>query len=518
MNKRQKEVIQHQLDSEKAVLAQLEKQYKRALNDINNKIRIFQSDELTPSRIYHIQYQKALKKQVKAILEKLHSDEFSTIQQFLSNSYTDAFIGTFYDIAGQGIPIITPVDQKAAVKAIMTDTRLNKPLYDELGLDINELKKAVSEEITRGLATGLTYEDMARNLSFKTKAPLARANTIIRTESHRIQQASAEDARQVSKSKGADVVKQWDATLDGDTRPTHRQLDGQIRETDKPFEANGKEAMYPGDFGDPAEDCNCRCVALTRARWALDEDELETLKERAKFFGLDKTKDFDNFKAKYIKATEQDDTTSFWNLSGGKADVNYSIVLTNRFEEGSETAKAVYSKYIPQGGAVVNGAYTGTPHHQEGKVFMDYAADATNIRGAGTTFFHEHGHLVDFKAGRISHSDKYLKALKADVKALYASTGKRDKRNAEFAITMMLSAERAKNKVNGISDIVYGLTKGKAGGIWYHDKKYYVGYALQQEAFAHMFEVSFSTEKQALMKKCFPTAWQVFCELMEGIK
>ena len=303
MNKRQKEVIQHQLDAEKAVLARLEKQYQQALTDINDKIRILQSDELTQSRIYHIQYQNALKKQVEAALEKLHSDEYSTIQQYLSSSYTDAFIGTFYDVAGQGIPIITPVDQKAAVKAIMTDTRLNKPLYDELGLDINELKKAVSAEITRGLATGLTYEDMARNLSFKTKAPLARANTIIRTESHRIQQASAEDARQVSKSKGADVVKQWDATLDGDTRPTHRELDGQIRETDEPFEANGKEAMYPGDFGDPAEDCNCRCVALTRARWALDEDELETLKERAKFFGLDKTKNFDDFKKKYLNAS-----------------------------------------------------------------------------------------------------------------------------------------------------------------------------------------------------------------------
>ena len=305
MNKRQKEVIQHQLDAEKAVLARLEKQYQQALTDINDKIRILQSDELTQSRIYHIQYQNALKKQVEAALEKLHSDEYSTIRQYLSSSYTDAFIGTFYDVAGQGIPIITPVDRKAAVKAIMTDTRLNKPLYDELGIDINELKKAVSAEITRGLATGLTYEDMARNMSFKTKAPLARANTIIRTESHRIQQASAEDARQVSKSKGADVVKQWDATLDGDTRDTHSELDGQIRETDEPFEANGKKAMYPGDFGDPAEDCNCRCVALTRARWALDEDELKTLKDRAEFFGLNKTKGFDDFKKKYLKAAEE---------------------------------------------------------------------------------------------------------------------------------------------------------------------------------------------------------------------
>ena len=68
MNKRQKEVIQAQLDSEKAVLEQLEKHYARALRDIDNKIRILQSDELTQSRIYRLEYQKALKEQVKGVL------------------------------------------------------------------------------------------------------------------------------------------------------------------------------------------------------------------------------------------------------------------------------------------------------------------------------------------------------------------------------------------------------------------------------------------------------------------
>ena len=62
--------------------------------------------------------------------------------------------------------------------------------------------------------------------------------------------------------------------------------------------------MEPGSFGDPAEDCNCRCVALTRARWALDEDELKTLKERAEYFGLDKTKNFKEFQEKYLNAAE----------------------------------------------------------------------------------------------------------------------------------------------------------------------------------------------------------------------
>lgn len=304
MNKRQKEVIGHQLTMEKAVLDALEKEYEEALKDINLKIQMYQAMPETQSRIYQKQYQETLKKQVEAVLEKLHSDEYTTIIQYLHDSYTTAFVGTMYDLHGQGVPVIVPIDQRAAIKAVVTDSKLSKPLYKKLGVDVNKLKKSVSSEISRGIASGLLYDDIARNIQFRTNAPLSRAKAIVRTDGHRIQQESAEDARQAAKAKGADVVKQWDATMDGATRPMHRELDGQIRETDKPFEANGKTAMYPGDFGDPAEDCECRCVALTRSRSALDADELATLKDRAKFFGLDKTKDFDEFKNKYLQVAE----------------------------------------------------------------------------------------------------------------------------------------------------------------------------------------------------------------------
>lgn len=36
----------------------------------------------------------------------------------------------------------------------------------------------------------------------------------------------------VAKSRGANVLKQWDATLDGRTRPSHARIDGEIRESD----------------------------------------------------------------------------------------------------------------------------------------------------------------------------------------------------------------------------------------------------------------------------------------------
>ena len=306
MNKREKEVFQALLENEKVVLIQLEKQYQTALNDINRKIRLLTTDELTQSKIYQIEYQKALKKQIEGILDKLQGDEYSTIQQYLHDSYTTAFVGTAYDLAGQGIPLIMPIDQAAAVRAIMTDSKISEGLYNALGVDVKNLKKTISNEVTRGIATNQTFADIARNIRNVSNVPMSNAKRIARTEGHRIQQASAYDAQVAAKAKGADVVKQWDSTLDGATRPVHRELDGQIREIDEPFTAHGKKAMYPGKFGDPAEDCNCRCVSLTRAKWGLDEDELQTLKDRAKFFGLDKTESFNDFTKKYLKAAKEE--------------------------------------------------------------------------------------------------------------------------------------------------------------------------------------------------------------------
>jgi SPP1 gp7 family putative phage head morphogenesis protein len=262
-----------------------------------------------------------------------------------------------YDMHGQGVPVIAPIDQNAAIKAVMTDSKLSEPLYNALGVDVNNLKKSISQEISRGIASGLFYDEIARNIQFFTNAPLSRAKTIVRTEAHRIQEASAEDARQKAKARGADVVKQWDATLDGNTRPTHRELDGQIRELDKPFEANGKKAMYPGDFGVASEDCNCRCVALTRARAALDEDELKILRERAvrhslymddpKTYRADKLpklKNFTEFKKSYLKAAE----TEVENRAENKTKTNRETAPSEKTKEQEKPSQSEPKQEVKQ--------------------------------------------------------------------------------------------------------------------------------------------------------------------------
>lgn len=307
MNKREKELLQRQLKKEKQIIKALEEQYLSALALIEEKIRILQSDKLTQSRIYRIEYQQALKAHVKAIIDKLQGDVYTTIHQFLHDSYTDTFVGTMYDLHGQGVPLIVPIDQKQAVKAIMTDSQINEGLYDTLGVDASKLKKSITNEIARGIASALTYNEIAQNISNASRAPLSRAKLIVRTEAHRIQQEAAYDSSVEAKQHKAAVVNQWCAVLDGKTRDTHRKLDGQIREVGEYFEIDGKKkAKHPGGFGDPAEDCNCRCVLLTRAVAALDEYELGALKDRAAFFGLTKEKanTFDEFKEKYLKAAE----------------------------------------------------------------------------------------------------------------------------------------------------------------------------------------------------------------------
>lgn len=308
MRKDEKEVLQHQLDSEKAILKELEKQYKAALEAIDEKVAALlgRSDANLQHVIFQIEHQKALRRQIEGVLNQLHSNEFDTISDYLANCYEDGFIGSMYSMHHQGIPVIVPIDQNEVTKAVVLDSKINEGLYESIGVDVDKMKKSIRSEITRGISAGMSYNEIARNISKATSAPLSRAKTIVYTEGHRVQQASNYDGQRKAKSKGADVVKQWNSILDGNTRPTHRKLDGQIREVEEPFEMDGKKAMYPGEFGDPAEDCNCRCVSMTRARWALDEEELQTLKDRAEYFGLleEKKQTFEEYRQKYLAATQ----------------------------------------------------------------------------------------------------------------------------------------------------------------------------------------------------------------------
>ena len=337
MNKRQKLVLERFLDNEGVVLKRLRQVYDKSLKDVQQKAQALQDEinrlgnmasaeddadekarlvSMQQAKVYQKQYQDALKKQISSILDNMQVEGFKTVSDYLQTCYEDGFLGAVYDIHGQGIPLILPIDQEAVVRAVQLDSKISQGLYSRLGEDVATLKKKIIAQVSRGIATGMSYQQMAQQLEAYTKIGYNNAARITRTEGHRIQVQAGMDACYKAKDKGADVVKQWDATLDGKTRKSHRKVDGEIRELDEKF-SNG--LRYPGDpAGGAAEVVHCRCALLQRARWALDDDELQTLQDRAKFFGLDKSASFDDFKKKYLNLPEESDTMNVKTLDRPK--------------------------------------------------------------------------------------------------------------------------------------------------------------------------------------------------------
>lgn len=90
-----------------------------------------------------------------------------------------------------------------------------------------------------------------------------RAEMIARTELVGLSNAANVEAWRQS---GVVDGKEWLSVRDGNTRDSHRELDGQtVDSVDGVFRTStGRTALQPGAFGVAEEDINCRCTALPR--------------------------------------------------------------------------------------------------------------------------------------------------------------------------------------------------------------------------------------------------------------
>lgn len=298
MNRRQRQVQQSLLNNELEVIKELEKSYQKAISDINVVIASLLARKDTQnlqSIIYQLKYQNALKKELEGLLNVLHARNYTLIDNYLKDCYENGHIGTLFDLQGQGVPLLLPLDQEQMISAITLNSKLSHPLYNTLGFNIDFLKTSVRQEISRGIAQSLSFQEIARNLKNMTNVDYNKSLRIAKTEGHRIQCESAYNVQVRAKQKGADVVKQWDSTLDSRTRDSHAKLDGEIVEVEEKF-SNG--LLYPGDSnGIASEVVNCRCALLQRAKWALSDEEFTKMNgntnELQHFESVD---DYDKFK------------------------------------------------------------------------------------------------------------------------------------------------------------------------------------------------------------------------------
>lgn len=502
MNKAQKQVQQVQLDSEQKTIRQLQRVYEQAKKDTEQKISELSSRtdlENLQSIVYQKQYQEAIKKQLEGVLDDLQGKQFTTVADYLQESYHNGYVGVMYDLTKQGIPVIMPINQEQVVKALQTDSKISQGLYSRMGEDVQYLKRSIRAELSRGIAQGSSWNEIAGRIANGMNSPyrkaLNRTILIARTEGHRIQQQSALDAQYRAKEKGADVVKQWDSTLDNKTRPHHRRLDGQIRELDEPFEVDGLKAAAPGQFGRASEDCNCRCCLLQRARWALDEDELDELKERAAFFGLDKSEDFDDFKKKYLKLPDNADTMKVKEydvlqhtkkLKGAMKSSDYDEYMGILTEHDNLSIQKLYAGYADKIDDIKFGK-SGYYQPSTNSIVFSYPQQKhiDNGKSKYGTLAHEYGHYFDAKA---EYEGLHFK----EIELIHSKTKWQEQRFAKVASSSdeFLSAVRKDRKLlketltdevrkdlldhdasSGVQDAIDGLLAERIN--WGHGDKYY---------------------------------------------
>ena len=433
MNKRQKIVQAQFLNDEEEVIRRLESIYGESLKDIEKKAQAMQEEinrlgtmaklstdadekarllSMQQSKIYQKQYQDAMKKQIGSILDNMQVEEFKTVSEYLQKCYEEGFVGTMFDLQGQGIPLCFPLDQEAMVRAVQLDSKISNGLYASIGENVTELKKHITAEVSRGIAQGSDFHQIAKqlrghmmgNYTQKTGGALYRSELIARTEGHRIQVQSGMDACYKAKGKGADVVKQWDSTLDGDTRDSHRAVDGEIKELDEKF-SNG--LMFPGDpAGGAAEVCNCRCALLQRARWALGYDFTKMDNESGELVDFSSISDYDKFKETYwAKAKEIEQKKSVLNadynceLAKKFGKDHYDAMHERVMNSPDQKASAVWKKYESEV-KVADPDYKGHPHCTGDTLYMNGARDAkgNSFEKPYQVTFHESGHAIDYIA------------------------------------------------------------------------------------------------------------------------
>lgn len=501
MNKWEREITKHQLEDEKRTIAELKAVYSKAREDLKARIEelgVRYDETGLESVIYQKKYQEAIKSQVDGALNQLLTKEYTTIDDFLKDSYNNGFVGNMYLLHQQKIPLAIPIDNKSVVKALQTDSKLSRryykgnPLRNRVNENVDLLKTRVRSNLSRGIAQGQSWGDIAVNIASGMSSPMRRALNdsirIARTEGHRVQQQGFLDAGFEAIKNGADVLKQWDATLDGRTRDEHREVDGTIIKWDEEFDVGGEKMEAPSVGGSARNVCNCRCCLLQRAKWALDEDELETLQERADYFELDKSEQFKTFRKNYLKNVTAENKPNDYshmiklNESLGSNKDEFHKLLDNCDNDSiieiykTRSEDVSKYKYIKGKGSfnhewnnitwtidVSDGNKFSILTHEFGH-FMDYNLSSKVKHSYSDKFEDKSATFVDFVFKKVlSSSDEFMGAMKKD-KELLESIG----------FVELEKRLKGDDFSSGVQDFIDGSFVGARNRIyWGHGESYY---------------------------------------------
>ena len=131
--------------------------------------------------------------------------------------------------------------------------------------DVRWNTQKVNSAVLQGILQGESIPNLAKRLQSVTEMNRASAIRNARTAVTGAECRGRQDSYERAEENGIHIKREWISAIDGRTRHTHRLLDGQLADVDKPFKSELGDIMFPGDpSADPANVYNCRCTIAAK--------------------------------------------------------------------------------------------------------------------------------------------------------------------------------------------------------------------------------------------------------------
>lgn len=551
-------------DIEKDLLKQIKKAYIEAYKKATKEIQKYQKlidnmaelekglpEDWTKEQIEHWRMgfytQQSRFYQIRKDIEHFFEESGQQVSELIQDTLPD-----YYNLARQytidNIHLHSNISfsmlNKNEIKTIISDQQpvFSKIAFNNLGKN-KKMRDMLSSELLQSTILGESKEALKRRIKRVAGYQYNyQALRTAQTERTRVQSQASYATAKEAQAMGLKIVKRWSATMVR-TRDTHAELNGKTIPIDEDFElSDGDRLSYPGDpKGRACNIINCRCDITYEVDTGKENTE-EPKKEEKRELQEDNNVQFKS-------SSKFDDLSGFGANKEDKQD--YSNILENRYDNSSDLAKKIYDKYIPDGGACEKLDEKGTAGFSPitNKIFLNIKDDLKNDRGKGTTWYHEHGHYLDYNAKqgeRLSSNKKFIKALKNDIKN--EINKRRSQIISELQIAnpqvnidndflkkhktlnnaiendsiIRLSKELMEvgiHKTHSIQDIFGSYKKGKYYDIYIyrHTNEYWKTIGVEKEAFAHFFEAMYNKEKEELIMNYLPNAQKEFKEIMKGL-
>lgn len=441
-------------------------------------------------------------------------------------------------------------------------------------------RKLMASQLTQGVLLGESIPKMARRVQRVTGSNYAAAVRTARTAVTGAENAGRVHSYKRAKDMGIKLQKEWLATLDGRTRHSHRQLDGQKipNEEGAKFD-NG--CRYPGDpQGRYDEICNCRCT-LVAAIEGVDTSDVERWSRLPEGMTYEEWK---NELAPKPQAKPKDEA-AYMTVHDAAApvydglDQKQKSAVTSILKRSDENVRQVYLGYESMF-KLLDGNWRGTAHYDPAangvRLNLSEVFASDGRRPQGTTWFHEFGHMVDSLSGNISETYKggaFARSIQSEVNAYidarnkrlrdgfkkavaekdtdwlvangYMSSWKAEyiRENPDMEKTMLAALRHTKTyaykavadeirhmddaQKADVSDLFGGATVCKCEDGWGHSKAYWrpkgtqKGYELKplaHEGFAEFFSAyTANPESREMLRKYLPESSKIFDEIIEEV-